>query len=133
MKFVVPISPWHYIIGTLIAASLVVTIGAYVLVVIIAIGFLYFLFKAPLRTIGVVLLLVAIKYWQIALIAGAAILPIAFVIGLFKPKVIQAPNPVVVPGSDAQPISESSAVMTEQIAEQNRQRQIQIDADYPGD
>ena len=43
MKFVVPIPLWLYIIGFLVVASLVATIGVYVLAGIIAIGFLYFL------------------------------------------------------------------------------------------
>ena len=131
MKFVVPIPLWLYIIGFLVVASLVATIGVYVLAGIIAIGFLYFLFTAPKQTIVVVLLLVAIKYWQIALIAGAAILLVSFVIGLFKSKEMQVASPEVAPGADAQPTAESTEAMSAQVAEQNRQRQIQIDADNP--
>ena len=87
--------------------------------------------RSPKQTIVVVLLLVAIKYWQIALIAGAAILLVSFVIGLFKPKEMQVASPEVAPGADAQPTAESTEAMSAQVAEQNRQRQIQIDADNP--
>jgi len=131
MKFVVPIPLWLYIIGFLVVASVAAAIGVYVLAGILAIGFLYFLFTVPKQTIVVVLLLVAIKYWQIALIAGAAILVISFVIGLFKPKEKQAPSPEVAPSTDARPTAESTEAMSAQVAEQNRQRQIQIDADSP--
>jgi len=131
MKFVVPIPLWLYVIGFLVVFSLFATVAMYVLAGAIAIGFLYFLFTAPKQTIVVVLLLVAIKYWQIALIAGAAILVISFVIGLFKPKEKQAPSPEVAPSADIRPTAESTEAMSAQVAEQNRQRQIQIDADSP--
>ena len=131
MKFVVPIPLWLYIIGFLVVFSLFATVAMYVLAGVIAIGFLYFLFTAPKQTIVVVLLLVAIKYWQIALLAGAVILVISFVIGLFKPKEQPAPSPEVAPSTDARPTAESTEAMSAQVAEQNRQRQIQIDADSP--
>jgi hypothetical protein len=131
MKFVVPIPLWLYIIGFLVVASVAATIGVYVLAGILAIGLLYFLFTAPKQTIVVILLLVAIKYWQIALIAGAVILVISFVIGLFKPKETQTPSPEGAPSTDARPTAESTEAMSAQVTEQNRQRQNQIDADSP--
>ena len=116
MKFVVPIPLWLYVIGFLVVFSLYATVAMYVLAGVIAIGFLYFLFTAPKQTISVVLLLVAIKYWQIALIAGAVILVISFVIGLFKSKEKQAPSPEVAPSADARPTAESTEAMTTQVA-----------------
>lgn len=98
MKFVVLIPLRLYVIGYLVVFSLFATVAMYVLAGAIAIGFLYFLFTAPKQTIIVVLLLVAIKYWKIALIAGAAILVIWFVIKLFRPKEKEAPSPERIKG-----------------------------------
>ncbi len=63
MRFVVPIPLSLYLIFVLIAFS----IGMYVFAFAIAIGFVYILFRAPKETIGLVLLLLAFKYWKITL------------------------------------------------------------------
>jgi uncharacterized membrane protein YraQ (UPF0718 family) len=123
MKFVVPIPLWLYAIGLLCVVSLFATIGVYVLAAVIVIGFLYFMVKAPLQTIGIVLLLVAFKHWQIALIGGVAIFAIAFVIGLLKPKSEQVQGTEVAPSADAQSTSASVGAVSAEVAEQNSQRE----------
>ena len=63
MKFVVPIPLSLYLLFLFIAFS----IGIYLFAIVAAIGFIYFLFRAPKETIGLLLLLLTFKYWQIAL------------------------------------------------------------------
>ncbi|MBC7213781.1 MAG: hypothetical protein H5U28_01005 [Burkholderiaceae bacterium] len=75
MRFVVPIPLSLYLIFLLIAFA----IGMYVFAIVVALGFIYFLFKAPKETIGFVLLLLAFKYWKIAL----PLLGVAVVINYF--------------------------------------------------
>ncbi len=75
MRFVVPIPLSLYLIFVLIAFL----IGMSVFAIAVAIGFIYLLFKAPKETIGLVLLLLAFKYWQIAL----PLLGVALIINYF--------------------------------------------------
>ena len=71
MRFVVPIPLSLYLIFVFIAFA----IGLYVFAIVVALGFIYFLFKAPKVTICFVLLLLAFKYWQIALpLLGVAVI-----------------------------------------------------------
>ena len=89
MRFVVPIPLSLY----LIFVSIAFAIGMYVFAIAIAIGFIYLLFKAPKETIGLVLLLLAFKYWQIAL----PLLGVALIINyFFGNKVKQKNDPLLI-------------------------------------
>jgi hypothetical protein len=60
---VVPISLSTYLLLCFIAFALAIKVFAIVAVI----GFIYFLFRYPRETIGLVLLLLTFQYWQITL------------------------------------------------------------------
>lgn len=63
MRFVVPISLSTYLFFLLIAFALAIKVFAIVAVV----GFIYFLFRYPKETFGLVIMLLSLHYWQISL------------------------------------------------------------------
>jgi hypothetical protein len=65
--FVVPISFSTYLFFVFIAVCIGLYIGSWILTVVIVLYSLFILYKYPKETIGLVLLLVSLIYWQISL------------------------------------------------------------------
>ena len=88
MRFVVPIPLPIYLFFLFIAFALAIK----VFVIVAIIGFIYFLFRSPRETIGLVLLLLSLQYWQIT-IPLLAILAIAnYFIGTKKDNTTSPPT-----------------------------------------
>lgn len=51
----------------------------YAFIIVVTLGFIYFLFKEPIKTISLILIILAFKYWQIAL----PLLAVAVVLNYF--------------------------------------------------
>lgn len=115
MRFFVAVPFKVYLLYIFIVVMFWASIGAYALAAGVILAFFYFLFTAPMPTILVILALLAIKFWQPALIIAAVVLVIFFLSVIFSPKKKEEPSLEITMNVDEQPSASDTGAASSQV------------------